>query len=1203
MCHIAPDLRSTTHTERLAAPEPLAFQRIPSGVRSALLPKMSIPRLWLALLSVGVLWGQSGTTGALGGTVKDKDGTPIPEVTVSLVNRATNQTFTAKTAANGTYHFSLLSPGEYEVRFAAVGYGTELMSSMVINVAEDPALNASLEPGEIQVPRSCHCIVGPTAASSNGTLVDGKTIRAVPLNTRNLAQMLSMASGSAADVNNAGTLGRGTPNVNVNGNTTAGAYSIDGAYSPTVTPNPDAISQLRIQTSQYDAGYGAQVPGTSLITKSGENGVHGDAWEFVRNDVFNANAFFRNSAGQARPNLKQNQYGATLGGPVRHNKLFYFGSWQGTRQTNGLDPTSTSNLILPPLNDDRSAASLAAQFCPANHMLNGQPNPQFLTFAGGKQLDCDNRNTATTAPINPVALRLLQTKLPDGSWLIPNPQTLLTGGSDAGLGFSSYALPSTYHDNPYMLNLDYLLAPKQTLSVRSYFATVTQLRTFGAPGSYPGVAMVPEDGSPQSLSAEDYVNSIRLTSNLSRGVVNEARISFTRTIQNAHGVGTPTASSLGMTAADPTLAQAPEIDVLGPLGTFRLFGSLLNDFGTHINTWSGADTVSLVRGRHSLRLGAVLWTQFNARLDTGTSRGKMVFQTFEDFLVGLNAAANLSPSGRSNVESIQANEGVGPNGEAQYQFRTWNASAFAQDDFKITPNLTMNLGLRWEYLIPAADTAGENGNVWLSLLQTAAIPSLSGTLVGNTVPANYNPNLINSYTGQPFGAVPNGVLVRPNDTYYTNSAPKLNMAPRVSVAWQPPVAGNKLTVRAGYGLFYLSPAFSGNAAGSPLLTDAPFSQGFTNSDASNNLSSFAQPFPVTTLGYVLRTPTSQLSDRIAGQTFRVPRLQQFNLGTQTRLTKTLTLDAGYVGSRGSDLLIAVGQNQPLLASVSHPVNCGWDGVPTDCITTNTSANAGLRVPIMGETPTALVENEYAGSSWYDSLQATLRLQATRGLSFQAAYTYSKATSNATIYNDLNNLALDRARTAFDRTNRLIATFDYELPGGLWRTGALATLTRGWSLSGIVIVQSGLPMTLADPNGGTVYGKASASTITMCPGATYADLSTKGTVESRLNQWINPGAICAPTGVGMDGSTTYGNAGQSIVNGPGQINTDFSLNKTARVGGIHESAVLGFRLEFYNALNHAQFSNPGTTLDTATFGVITQTSVAPRLIQAAMKYVF
>ena len=150
-----------------------------------------------------------------------------------------------------------------------------------------------------------------------------------------------MTSGSASDVNNAGTLGRGNRNINVNGNTSAGAYSLDGAYAPSAVPNPDAISELKVQTSQYDAVFGAQVPTTALMTKSGENDFHGDAWEFVRNDIFNANSFFRNSTGQSKPNLKQNQFGVTLGGPIRRKKLFFFGSYQGTRQVNGLDTTST----------------------------------------------------------------------------------------------------------------------------------------------------------------------------------------------------------------------------------------------------------------------------------------------------------------------------------------------------------------------------------------------------------------------------------------------------------------------------------------------------------------------------------------------------------------------------------------------------------------------------------------------------------------------------------------------------------------------------------------------------------------------------------------------------------------------------------------------------------------------------------------------
>ena len=215
------------------------------------------------------------------------------------------------------------------------------------------------------------------------------------------------------------------------------------------------------------------------------------------------------------------------------------------------------------------------------------------------------------------------------------------------------------------------------------------------------------------------------------------------------------------------------------------------------------------------------------------------------------------------------------------------------------------------------------------------------------------------------------------------------------------------------------------------------------------------------------------------------------------------------------------------------------------------------------------------------------------LAFQTTYTYSRAATNTAIYNDPNNLSLDWARSSFDRTHRFTANFDYQLPARL----------KGWTVAGIIIVQSGLPMTLSDPNGGGVYGHAAPATVTLCPGASYAGLVTGGDTGSRLNRWIDTAAICAPAAIGADGSTAYGTAGQSIMQGPGQFNTDFSLGKTFRVGGVREDAVLAFRTEFYNALNHPQFANPGTALGTATFGVITQNSVAPRLIQFALKYLF
>jgi hypothetical protein len=468
---------------------------------------------------------------------------------------------------------------------------------------------------------------------------------------------------------------------------------------------------------------------------------------------------------------------------------------------------------------------------------------------------------------------------------------------------------------------------------------------------------------------------------------------------------------------------------------------------------------------------------------------------------------------------------------------------------------------------------------------------VSGTLLGNTVAANYNPRLVNPYTGQAFGAPPAGVMVRPNNSYYRNRAPLANFAPRFGLAWQPLGAGGRLSLRAGYGFFYQTPLYSGNAGGSPLFTSPPFAQGFTNTDSSNNLSSLQKPFPTTTLGYVPRTPTSQLSDRIAGPEYVVPRLQQWNLSAQFRIARGLTFDIGYVGSEGSRLALARGTNQPLLASLTSPVNCGYDGVTAHCVTSNTAQNAALRVPVLGETPTALASNEFSGASAYHSMQVTLRKQAAHALSFQTTYTYSRAATNTAIYNDPANLDLDWARSSFDRTHRFTANFDYQLPGKL----------QGWTVAGIIIVQSGLPMTLTDPNGGSVFGRTAPSTITLCPGASHASLSTPGGTGGRLTNWIESAAICAPAVLGSDGATGYGTAGQSIMPGPGQFNTDFSLGKTFKVGGLREDAVLAFRTEVYNAFNHPQFANPGTTLGTATFGVVTQTSVAPRLIQFAVKY--
>ena len=399
----------------------------------------------------------------------------------------------------------------------------------------------------------------------------------------------------------------------------------------------------------------------------------------------------------------------------------------------------------------------------------------------------------------------------------------------------------------------------------------------------------------------------------------------------------------------------------------------------------------------------------------------------------------------------------------------------------------------------------------------------------------------------------------------------------------------RVVVGGAYGWFFQAPPFSGNASCAPLFTSAPFAQGFTNADASNGLSTFRSHSRSQRSGLLRARPPRSFGPCRRSE-YRIPRLQQWNATAKLKLAGTVSADVGYVGSRGSDLLLSRGMNQPLLAAPGAPVNCGYDGVASHCIETNTSLNAKQRVPIVGETPTALTTSEFTGASWYHSLQTTLRMQRSHGLSFQAAYTLSRAESNTAVFNDQN--LLQRARASFDRMHRVIANFDYQLPAVRLFGGLPRFLVDGWSVAGIVIVQSGLPLTLTDPNGGSVYGRAGTSTVTLCQGVPASALSTEGSVSERLYQWIDSTAVCNPAILGTDGATGYGTAQQSIMDGPGQVNTDFSIGKRTRVGGIREDAELAFRVEFYNALNHPQFANPGTTFRTASFGVITGTSVAP-----------
>jgi hypothetical protein len=404
------------------------------------------------------------------------------------VSAATGTERRSVSAANGIYTVGLLPPGPYQLRFIAPGFETAAPPPVTVSVTETITLNIKMVVGAQQQSVEVSATVDPliqTESAALGTTVSGLTIQVVPLTERNYTQVLTMSPGVAADVNNAASLGKGTQDFYVNGTPNIGNnYHMDGTdinnygssragdfvqQAGIAIPNPDTIQEFRIQTTLYDAGYGRDAgANVDVVTKSGSNQFHGGLFEFFRNTDLDANDTFLKGARQSRPVMQQNQFGGIFGGPVRRNKLFLFGSYQGTRQVNGLSPSSFSSNTLPALTNDRTAAAVGRIFC-------GQP-----TAFGGVTVNCDGSN------ISPVALNLLNVKIPNGTYLIPTPQTIRTGTNGIPIGFSAYSIPAHFREDQYLVNSDYVVSPKHRLEQRYFHATDPQHQPFSTCSCTPG---------------------------------------------------------------------------------------------------------------------------------------------------------------------------------------------------------------------------------------------------------------------------------------------------------------------------------------------------------------------------------------------------------------------------------------------------------------------------------------------------------------------------------------------------------------------------------------------------------------------------------------------------------------------------------------------------------------------------------------------
>src|SRR5439155_11650217 len=419
------------------------------------------------------LRAQTGSTSALTGRITDPTGAVLPGVSVTATSIATNQARTVLAAEDGVYRIPLLDPGAYRVRFSAPGFKTKEVMSVTLAVTETFALDQTLEVGapteEVTVEAAAETI--QTATSTIGTTVSGSQITSFPLSARNFTAVLGMSSGVAVEVSNGTSFGRGSQNMSVNGtNHEKNNFQMDGVsinnaagnneaadgglYTGIAIPNPDAIQEFKIQTSTYDASYGRN-PGANVnvVTRGGGNDFHGSLFEFFRNEALNANDFFynrdRRPGSRNKQILRQNQFGGSLGGPVVKDKLFFFGSYQGTRQFNGVAANGTTSATLYPIPENREPPDFAARL--------GAATCQYPTRAGSISVACDGSN------INPVAIALLRVKLPNGSYYIP-------GSGTSGTRQQLFSIPARYREDQYIGNGDWFISANHSLQARYFDA-------------------------------------------------------------------------------------------------------------------------------------------------------------------------------------------------------------------------------------------------------------------------------------------------------------------------------------------------------------------------------------------------------------------------------------------------------------------------------------------------------------------------------------------------------------------------------------------------------------------------------------------------------------------------------------------------------------------------------------------------------------
>ncbi len=1130
-------------------------------------------------------------TGAVRVTVTDPQGAAVAGAKVTLSSKVSVDS-TKETVTDGSVVFPLVTPGTYKVTVEVPNFSRAVLNDVDVAVTAVTNLNVRLEIGQVSTEVLVSADVAQTVNTTNATLGDvltGDVLHNLPLATRNFTFLLALNAGTSAPLPDATQAGRGQAIVYVDGQRgTNNNLVINGTDANNLgnnnlgsvpIPSPDSLEEFRVQTSLYDASQGKTSGGNiNVLTRGGTNSFHGEAFDYLRNDAFNANSFFFNKGGIPRPVLKQNQFGGNFGGPIpKLHDTFFFGSYQGTRQSNGVAGGISTTLPVLPASRDQASIETAFGLAPGS--------------------------------LDPVALKLLNVPGKYNGFLIPSGK-----GTPGHFGPFAISSPLKFNEDQFNANVDRNIGSRHKISERYFYAKDLTNDPFGGEG-------LGNLGSGQKTPQKNHLATLTWTYAINPNIVNEARFGFNRITQQVLAPDPATLSQIGMTRFNGSVF--PGIPLFITADIAPVFGGIStnNDQASISNTFHFADSVAYTHGRHTFR-GGFEHRRYQINLfNNFASRGFLFFSTFQDLLT-------------SNIFEAFVGTGITDRG-----FRARDIGSYFQDDWKVTKRLTLNLGVRYDYLGPSTDVKDRLGNFDQSRLDaTTRANGGSGLLNGFILPAGAH---FGSITGTP------GVS---SSTLLSNSPH--NFAPRVGLAWD--VKGDgKTAVRAGYGLYYVRIS---NQTLLQLITAAPFFQLSAAILPGTPLSNPFPALPVPSQFPVFPTPPQLTGFRSSGApTFSSPTLSlnpfdrnlgipyvgQWNFSVQRELPLHFIVEVGYLGSEGVKLLQGLQLNQARLASPANPIVLGGaNGVPQTTITTNSTANVNARVGVLGFTAAGLNTVTENGHSRYNALAFTVS-RRTGKMFLQSAYTYSKSIDNnsgsASGTQDLGNSngnQLDtrglKALSNFDRTHRLQVTYQYGIPG--FSTGRWRQALGHWAIGGLTTFQSGLPVSIfcgSCPR--NLFGLIPSSTFPnvagnlnslMLPGSpqnftgtsafnssvlTPTATNQPGTTLTGLNSFGGPGSGSFPIGgltlaVPPGGNAALGNLGRNIpqVREPFEQDWDFFVTKDFPFA---ERYGIQFRADVFNIFNHANFKITNNTFGTAPFGIYDSTTGNPRIAQLALRFHF